>query len=46
MHNRNLHDSGHLCTGKRTNHGGKHGLEIPANFDFYGTEKAIKLVKK
>ena len=32
-------------TGKRVNHGGEYGLEIPANFHFYGPEKAIKLAK-
>ena len=32
--------------GKRVNHGGEYGLEIPVNFYFYGLEKAIKLAKK
>ena len=35
-----------FATGKRVNHGGEYGLEIPANFSFYGPEKAIKLAKK
>ena len=35
-----------FATGKRVNHGGEHGLEISANFHFYGPEKAIKLAKK
>ena len=30
-----------FATGKHINHGGEYGLEIPANFHFYGTEKAI-----
>ena len=35
-----------FATGKRVNHGGKYGLEIPANVLFHGGEKAIKLTKK
>ena len=35
-----------FATGKRVNHGGEYGLEIPANFHFYGLEMAIKLTKK
>ena len=35
-----------FATGKPVNHGGKYGLGIPANFHFYGPEKAIKLAKK
>ena len=34
-----------LVTGKRVNHGGEYGLEVPANFLFYGSEKIIKLTK-
>ena len=34
-----------LATGKRVNHGGKYGPEIPANFHFDRPEKAIKLAK-
>ena len=30
-------------TGKRVNHGGDYGLEIPENFHFYGPEEVIKL---
>ena len=32
---------GIFVTGKRINRGGGYGLEIPANFYFYGPEKAI-----
>ena len=35
-----------FATGKRVNHGGEYGLEIHANFNFYGLEKTIKLTKK
>ena len=35
-----------FATGKQVNHGGEYGLEIPADFHFYGPEKAIKLAKK
>ena len=31
---------------KCINHGGEYGLEIPANFNFCGPEKAIKLAQK
>ena len=31
---------------KRVKHGGEYGLEIYANFHFYGPEKTIKLAKK
>ena len=34
-----------FATGKQVNHGGKQGLEIPANFYFYGYQKAIELAK-
>ena len=30
-----------FATGKSINHRGKYGLHIPANFHFYGHEKAI-----
>ena len=33
-------------SGKRVNHGGEYGLETALYFDFYGHEKAVKLVKK
>ena len=33
-----------FATGKRVNR--EYGLEITANIDFYGLEKAIKLAKK
>ena len=32
-----------FSAGKRVNHGGEYGLEIPAIFLFYGLEKIIKL---
>ena len=32
-----------FATGKHVNHGGEYGLEIPANFHFYGPEKVINL---
>ena len=32
---------GIFVTGKRINRAGGYGLEIPANFYFYGSEKAI-----
>ena len=35
-----------FAIGKRVKHGGEYWLEIPASFDFYGPEKAIKLGKK
>ena len=36
-----------FATGKRVNHGGEYGLEIPCNFHFCGPEKkAVKLAKK
>ena len=35
-----------FATGKRINHSGKYGLEIPANFHFYGPEKTLKLIEK
>ena len=35
-----------FATGKRVNHGGDYGLEIPANFYFHESKKAIKLAKK
>ena len=34
-----------FATGKRVNHGGDYGLEIPANFYFHESKKAIKLAK-
>ena len=36
-----------FATGKRVNHnhGGEYGLEMPANFLFYGPQKANKLAK-
>ena len=34
-----------FVTVKRINHGGGYGLEIPANFHFYGPEKAINWLK-
>ena len=35
-----------ICvTGKRINRGGGYRLEIPANFYFYGPEKAINWLK-
>ena len=57
MSNRNLYDCihisipsplrfKHLSTGKRVNHGGEYGLEIPANFHFNGPGKANKLAKR
>ena len=35
-----------FATEKRVNYGIEYGLKIPANFHFYGHEKAIKLAKK
>ena len=35
-----------LGTEKLVNHGGEYRLEIPANFDFCGPEKIIKLAQK
>ena len=35
-----------FVTGKRINRGGGYGLKIPANFYFYGPEKAIHCLKK
>ena len=57
MCNGNLHDSIHIsifvhcaldifATGKRVNHGGEYGLEIPTIFHFYGPKQAIKLGPK
>ena len=50
---RNLHDCilphcnlDIFPTGKRVSHRGKYEIEIPANFNFYGPKKAIKLAKK
>ena len=34
-----------FATGKRINHRGGYGLEIPANFHFYGPEKTLKLTE-
>ena len=34
-----------FVTGKRVNCRGRYGLEIPANFYFYGPEKAINWLK-
>ena len=34
-----------FTTWGRVKNGGEYILEIPANFYFYGTEKAIKLAK-
>ena len=34
-----------FATGKRVNHGGEYGLEIPANFLFYIPQKANKLAQ-
>ena len=34
-----------FVTGKRINRGGGYGLEIPANFYFYGPEEAISWFK-
>ena len=34
-----------FATRKRVNQGGKYGLEIPANFYFYGHGKTITLAK-
>ena len=31
--------------GKRVNHGGEYGLEIPANFHFYGPKRPLNLLK-
>ena len=56
MCNRNLYDCIHVClphctmdifaTGKRVNHEGEYGLEIPVNFHFYEPERSIELAKK
>ena len=35
-----------FVTGKRINRGDGYGLKIPANFYFYGPEKAIHCLKK
>ena len=35
-----------FATGKRVNHTGEYGPEIPASSHFYGPEKAFKLAKK
>ena len=35
-----------FATGTHVNRGGKYGLEIPANFYFYGSEKANWLKNK
>ena len=50
---RNLHDCilphcnlDIFPTGKRVSHRGKYEIEIPANFNFYGPKKAIKLAQK
>ena len=56
MCNRNLHDFilvftlphcalDIVATGKHVGHGGKYKLEILANFQFCGPEKAIKIAK-
>ena len=34
-----------FVTGKRINRGGRYGLEIPANFYFYGPKKVINWLK-
>ena len=57
MFKRILHDSIHFlslpdealdifATEKRVNHGDEQGLEILANLILYGTDSAIKLIKK
>lgn len=57
MCKRILHDSIHFlslpdealdifATEKRVNHGDEQGLEIRANLILYGTDSAIKLIKK
>ena len=36
----------HLCNWELVNYGAEYGLEVPANFHFYGPEKATKFAKK